>query len=704
MSTPKRLYQVLEGASKQVYPDNVVICLIPTTNFATEVMKHGNFTLFEFPVPADADEPDGPTIDITAMLLTLDSPPKIPGLGYTFGRTSKADVRIQLDGYKDFHFRIFFDSTTGILNFTDEAAPDGIYFRNLDTLTSGRNIKSLPLDSQFQIGEKGGELCFGGFIPGSDAHQRKRREYLASLSSYFLTIAHTLSPPNDCQTIKGYQNWGHLKKSQFQLYKLKTKTTFAGKLRWNLRSYHWNDKPQPPPDPDLQWEYETLRTLNHERIIRPEQFFTTSDLREGDGDALSVLVTEFCMHGDLSKHNLKKWPERRHLECIKQIAEGLDYIHARNIIHNAILYENILVFNLEPLHLKISGFSGSRVDARSFEPWIEKTMGDLINQTRKRHFRLDDEIGVVFERGSGNGFTNEMLLKVQRAFPTRKWKRDMINDAPEATDPFVTTAVDIWSLGLIHLRYYHDFEAICRECQSKFRPLYSELFKYSCRTPGKFGLLNRLPAHRPSASAVRDDFISLLNELQPESAENSSNLKWPSQRAISGPSIRDSLSPKPYSPGGSDPYNVLSPLSPNVPYNPDEWEGELTDDELKFRFQSPKQRDSPPASLLSRVASIIPHHSSSPEDRTDASQPSEEHIGIASTTKPGPILDNNPLETPRVGSPEPTEEHHSAEQPAEYYVEESTLEDSQLKRPFPGSSEDQKASKIQRPNSTDATP
>ncbi|KAK6523520.1 hypothetical protein TWF281_001501 [Arthrobotrys megalospora] len=717
MSTPSRLYQILEGASKQIYPDDVVVCLVPISKSATEVMIYGNYPQFQFPVPADADDPDGPTIDITAMLLTLNLPPKVPGLGYTFGRSSKADVRILIDDIKDFHFRIFFDSTIGILKFSDEARPGGVYFRNFDTNTSGRNIENLPLDSQFQIGAREERLRWGGFIPGSEAHQQRRREYLASIHTHFQSIAHTLSPPNGCRTVKGYQNWGHIRKSQFQLYKLKTKTLLAGKFRWNLGNHYcWDDTPPPPPDSCLQQEYEILRTLKHEHIVRAEEIFSTRNLHSVTGEIMSVLVTEFCMHGDLSKQNPRTWPERKHLECMKQISEGLSYIHSLNIIHNAIVYENILVSKVEPLHIKLSGFSESRMDARVFDSWIEDTLGYYTADKRVKHFRLDDQMGVVIDQGRGGrgdagSVTNEMIMRAQRAFPKQKGKRDNIYDAPEIADVHVTTAVDIWSLGLVHLRYYEDVEAIHRRTQFELKPLYTQLSAiYGGRVPGAFNLMNILPSNRPSALAARDEFIALMDGLKSESTGGGGSIESPVPEITLESSIQDAVSPAPYSQSGSDPYGVLSPTPPPPrPYNPEEWEESMSDDELKFRFNSPipRRRGSPAASLLSQVASIMPQTKGQLRAREAASQSDRE----TQKKESEPPLGNEFLGASRAGSLEPSDRPFNpnteaeASQLTDNYIGESTLEDSQLKRPFPEDSDESlKASKIQRPNSGEVKP
>ena len=83
-------------------------------------------------------------------------------------------------------------------------------------------------------------------------------------------------------------------------------------------------------------EIEILSKLNHKNIVK---FYGIQNLNEVE---ISIIL-EYCSGGSLSKllSTYKKLSEKIVKKYIKQILEGLEYLHAFNIIHRGILLFNI---------------------------------------------------------------------------------------------------------------------------------------------------------------------------------------------------------------------------------------------------------------------------------------------------------------------------------------------------------------------------
>ena len=78
-------------------------------------------------------------------------------------------------------------------------------------------------------------------------------------------------------------------------------------------------------------------------------------------DSTIWMFMEFCEFGDLNtffhKHELT---QSQKLELMKQIAQGVEYLHANNIIHRDIKPANILIASDKPIIVKLTDFDLSK--------------------------------------------------------------------------------------------------------------------------------------------------------------------------------------------------------------------------------------------------------------------------------------------------------------------------------------------------------
>ena len=94
-------------------------------------------------------------------------------------------------------------------------------------------------------------------------------------------------------------------------------------------------------------DLDKLMTLDHPNIVK------IFDIHQVDSTIWMFM--EFCEFGDLTDFfNKQKLTEHQKLKLMKHIAQGVEYLHANNIIHRDIKPENILIASEEPIVIKLA--------------------------------------------------------------------------------------------------------------------------------------------------------------------------------------------------------------------------------------------------------------------------------------------------------------------------------------------------------------
>eukprot|EP00347_Sterkiella_histriomuscorum_P011634 403371699 len=122
----------------------------------------------------------------------------------------------------------------------------------------------------------------------------------------------------------------------------------------------------------LKNESVILQSLNHENIVKFKQIFETSQYL--------MIEMEYVKGGQLKKL-YKRTPalsEREASQVVKNILEGVNYIHDRDYIHRDLKPENILLFSRKSLDIKIVDFGLSAMHkVLNFEQ-IDEKIGTLV--------------------------------------------------------------------------------------------------------------------------------------------------------------------------------------------------------------------------------------------------------------------------------------------------------------------------------------
>jgi serine/threonine protein kinase len=111
-------------------------------------------------------------------------------------------------------------------------------------------------------------------------------------------------------------------------------------------------------DDSLVNEIRALQRLRHERVVEYADWYEDSDNNQ-PWRTRSVLVMEYCPLGSL--HDMlaaarAPFPPGATAAVLKQVAEGLAYLHGKNVTHRDLKPANILVRQREPLSLALSDF------------------------------------------------------------------------------------------------------------------------------------------------------------------------------------------------------------------------------------------------------------------------------------------------------------------------------------------------------------
>lgn len=113
----------------------------------------------------------------------------------------------------------------------------------------------------------------------------------------------------------------------------------------------------------VQREVNVLLSISHPNIVRTydifdtrDQIYLVMDFVEG-GDFFDYMMKKARLNEDVAKHAM--W----------QMLQGIDYLHANNIVHRDIKPENILVTEVNPLTIQLTDFGFANfVDPTSCAP------------------------------------------------------------------------------------------------------------------------------------------------------------------------------------------------------------------------------------------------------------------------------------------------------------------------------------------------
>jgi serine/threonine protein kinase len=94
-----------------------------------------------------------------------------------------------------------------------------------------------------------------------------------------------------------------------------------------------------------------LVALNHPNILKAREFFFFNK------ENFLIIILEYCEEGDLC-NLIGKISSESFIKNLKQIVEGLVYLHNKNIIHRDIKPENILMLKGVP---KIADLGVSKI-------------------------------------------------------------------------------------------------------------------------------------------------------------------------------------------------------------------------------------------------------------------------------------------------------------------------------------------------------
>ncbi|KAA8490607.1 Myosin light chain kinase A [Porphyridium purpureum] len=145
-------------------------------------------------------------------------------------------------------------------------------------------------------------------------------------------------------------------------------------------------------------EEKLMSSLNHPNIVRTLDVFDTEDHL--------YIVLEFMQGGMLFNiiRKLRHFSERQASDVMRQLGEGLRYLHAHNVVHRDIKPDNILCDRTEfPLVIKLADFG------------LANFMGDLNETQDERDAPLSSSVGTPFY------IAPELALRVKYGAPVDMW-------------------------------------------------------------------------------------------------------------------------------------------------------------------------------------------------------------------------------------------------------------------------------------------
>ena len=120
-------------------------------------------------------------------------------------------------------------------------------------------------------------------------------------------------------------------------------------------------KNKPSEEKEILNEIQILKNLDHPKILKILDFFSTSNLY--------YIITEYCPDGELFNEIIKvgKFDEGQSAFIMNQIFKAITYCHSLNIIHRDLKPENIMITDREKngcLQVKIIDFGTAKISEK----------------------------------------------------------------------------------------------------------------------------------------------------------------------------------------------------------------------------------------------------------------------------------------------------------------------------------------------------
>ena len=120
-------------------------------------------------------------------------------------------------------------------------------------------------------------------------------------------------------------------------------------------------KNKPEEEKEILNEIQILKNLDHPKILKILDFFSTSQLY--------YIITEYCPDGELFNEIIKvgKFDEGQSAFIMNQIFKAITYCHSKNIIHRDLKPENIMITDRERngcLQVKIIDFGTAKISEK----------------------------------------------------------------------------------------------------------------------------------------------------------------------------------------------------------------------------------------------------------------------------------------------------------------------------------------------------
>jgi serine/threonine protein kinase len=319
------------------------------------------------------------------IALRLSSPVKNTEMGFTFGKLAdRCDILLTSDSddntISKSHFRIYLNNS-GVLMLQDTST-NGTIIDNTHLKCKGPN-KTKTTSRMVQngtviclLGAERKEIKFLVRVPSRGDHQEA---YNANLGKYISRL-----PGQKSKLVLGGENsygmhWnggsvynvvGCLGKGAFAtVYRLATKQDgqiYAAK-ELDKRRFIKNGILDIKFDNEIQ----IMKNLRHPNIVQYEDYHDHADW--------VYIIMELVPGGELSTYMQKNGPlsEAMVQTIARQMLHALAYLHARGITHRDIKPDNVLISELDPLHVKLSDFGLSKCISNQ-ETFLKTFCGTLL--------------------------------------------------------------------------------------------------------------------------------------------------------------------------------------------------------------------------------------------------------------------------------------------------------------------------------------